>query len=157
MVICFLDGRSKEQMNDTLLKVISNQKQRNTINPSIFVFNDVVVVYFIKILNINVEFDIKGYVIKNMILQDKNEGLFFEILMDEDNKVKNVYFEWMRKEDFSKEEISKYQQESQALAEQRVHKSLMSRQKQKIGRNELCPCGSGKKYKKCHGLISRSL
>ena len=21
----------------------------------------------------------------------------------------------------------------------------------KIGRNDLCPCGSGKKYKKCHG------
>jgi len=21
----------------------------------------------------------------------------------------------------------------------------------KIGRNELCPCGSGKKYKHCHG------
>ena len=24
----------------------------------------------------------------------------------------------------------------------------------KIGRNELCPCGSGKKYKKCHGPLS---
>ena len=24
---------------------------------------------------------------------------------------------------------------------------------QKIGRNEPCPCGSGKKYKKCHYLI----
>jgi len=23
---------------------------------------------------------------------------------------------------------------------------------QKVGRNELCPCGSGKKYKKCHGV-----
>jgi preprotein translocase subunit SecA len=22
---------------------------------------------------------------------------------------------------------------------------------QKVGRNEPCPCGSGKKYKKCHG------
>jgi preprotein translocase subunit SecA len=22
---------------------------------------------------------------------------------------------------------------------------------EKVGRNELCPCGSGKKYKKCHG------
>jgi uncharacterized protein YecA (UPF0149 family) len=22
---------------------------------------------------------------------------------------------------------------------------------EKIGRNDLCPCGSGKKYKKCHG------
>ena len=21
----------------------------------------------------------------------------------------------------------------------------------KVGRNETCPCGSGKKYKKCHG------
>ena len=24
----------------------------------------------------------------------------------------------------------------------------------KIGRNELCPCGSGKKYKQCHGALS---
>ncbi|MBP5678527.1 MAG: SEC-C domain-containing protein, partial [Bacilli bacterium] len=23
--------------------------------------------------------------------------------------------------------------------------------KQKIGRNDPCPCGSGKKYKQCHG------
>ena len=22
----------------------------------------------------------------------------------------------------------------------------------KIGRNDLCPCGSGKKFKKCHGV-----
>ena len=24
---------------------------------------------------------------------------------------------------------------------------------EKVGRNEPCPCGSGKKYKKCHGAI----
>ncbi|MBQ3408519.1 MAG: SEC-C domain-containing protein [Clostridia bacterium] len=23
--------------------------------------------------------------------------------------------------------------------------------KEKVGRNELCPCGSGQKYKQCHG------
>ena len=23
----------------------------------------------------------------------------------------------------------------------------------KVGRNDLCPCGSGKKYKKCHGQV----
>jgi preprotein translocase subunit SecA len=28
------------------------------------------------------------------------------------------------------------------------------RQGRKIGRNELCPCGSGKKYKHCHGKLS---
>jgi hypothetical protein len=26
----------------------------------------------------------------------------------------------------------------------------------KTGRNEACPCGSGKKFKRCHGLTSES-
>jgi preprotein translocase subunit SecA len=30
----------------------------------------------------------------------------------------------------------------------------MVRQSQKIGRNEPCPCGSGKKYKHCHGKLT---
>ena len=28
------------------------------------------------------------------------------------------------------------------------------RTEQKIGRNEPCPCGSGKKYKHCHGQVN---
>ena len=31
---------------------------------------------------------------------------------------------------------------------------MTKRRKKKIGRNEPCPCGSGVKYKKCHGRIS---
>ncbi|WP_373690902.1 SEC-C metal-binding domain-containing protein, partial [Endozoicomonas sp. SESOKO4] len=27
------------------------------------------------------------------------------------------------------------------------------RESRKVGRNEPCPCGSGKKYKQCHGKI----
>jgi preprotein translocase subunit SecA len=30
----------------------------------------------------------------------------------------------------------------------------MVREERKVGRNELCPCGSGKKYKHCHGKIA---
>jgi uncharacterized protein YecA (UPF0149 family) len=25
----------------------------------------------------------------------------------------------------------------------------------KVGRNDLCPCGSGKKFKKCHGVAAQ--
>ena len=32
--------------------------------------------------------------------------------------------------------------------------ATISRAEDKVGRNDLCPCGSGKKYKKCHGLNS---
>jgi preprotein translocase subunit SecA len=28
------------------------------------------------------------------------------------------------------------------------------REGRKVGRNEPCPCGSGKKYKQCHGKVS---
>ena len=28
------------------------------------------------------------------------------------------------------------------------------RDEPKVGRNDPCPCGSGKKYKKCHGLAA---
>ncbi|MEO7558012.1 MAG: SEC-C metal-binding domain-containing protein, partial [Gammaproteobacteria bacterium] len=28
------------------------------------------------------------------------------------------------------------------------------RDERKIGRNEMCPCGSGKKYKHCHGKLA---
>ena len=30
----------------------------------------------------------------------------------------------------------------------------VTRQQPKVGRNEPCPCGSGKKYKQCHGQLS---
>jgi len=29
---------------------------------------------------------------------------------------------------------------------------VLTKKEDKVGRNDLCPCGSGKKYKKCHGL-----
>ena len=28
------------------------------------------------------------------------------------------------------------------------------RQQEKVGRNQPCPCGSGKKYKQCHGRLA---
>jgi preprotein translocase subunit SecA len=38
--------------------------------------------------------------------------------------------------------------------EQRGEKQQPVRVEQKVGRNDPCPCGSGKKYKKCHGAVS---
>jgi hypothetical protein len=31
----------------------------------------------------------------------------------------------------------------------KIHKGVFKENKKKVGRNELCPCGSGKKYKNC--------
>ncbi len=39
-------------------------------------------------------------------------------------------------------------------AEQNAIPETFVRQERKVGRNEPCPCGSGKKYKQCHGKVS---
>jgi preprotein translocase subunit SecA len=45
------------------------------------------------------------------------------------------------------------QAEGPAEDEQQAH-TPYTRQGRKVGRNEPCPCGSGKKYKHCHGMLS---
>ena len=37
---------------------------------------------------------------------------------------------------------------TQATAQRQFDRATQGR---KVGRNEKCPCGNGKKYKKCHG------
>ena len=45
------------------------------------------------------------------------------------------------------------QQENDNIAEKKIEDNLKSIAKSKIGRNEPCPCKSGKKYKHCHGSM----
>ncbi len=44
--------------------------------------------------------------------------------------------------------------ETDSGGEQAEEHKPFTRQGRKIGRNEPCPCGSGKKYKQCHGRLS---
>ena len=57
------------------------------------------------------------------------------------------------------ERLRRWQDELEAREQQAEFASkLMSRHSTdhaKIGRNERCPCGSGLKYKRCHGLAGR--
>jgi preprotein translocase subunit SecA len=40
-----------------------------------------------------------------------------------------------------------------AVAEQKPGVAPFVRAGEKVGRNDPCPCGSGRKYKQCHGKI----
>ncbi|MDQ7048578.1 MAG: preprotein translocase subunit SecA [Enterobacterales bacterium] len=47
-----------------------------------------------------------------------------------------------------------HEQESAMPQKQQEAQTPYTRDGQKVGRNEPCPCGSGKKYKQCHGRLS---
>ena len=62
----------------------------------------------------------------------------------------------VQKTDFSKARTSRDDEARrraamQAGAEERQKVETVKRQGQKVGRNDPCPCGSGKKFKQCHG------
>ena len=46
------------------------------------------------------------------------------------------------------------QQEMRFVGGGAVEKPKQVIRREKIGRNDPCPCGSGKKYKKCHGACA---
>ena len=101
--------------------------------------------------DIQPDFILKDYAIQNMFIQETEEALLLNISVDENDKIVDVSFEWIKKSKLSEEKIQKYKEEAKKTIEFRFLNQMRNRDKKKIGRNEKCPCGSGKKYKKCHG------
>ena len=74
---------------------------------------------------------------------------------EEEARLRREAEEMAQRMQFKHEEVSALQQPEEP--EQGEHVAEIApmpvRTEPKIGRNELCPCGSGKKYKHCHGQV----
>ncbi|MCQ4233604.1 preprotein translocase subunit SecA [Pseudomonas stutzeri] len=75
---------------------------------------------------------------------------------EEEARLRREAEEMAQRMQFKHEEVSALQQQPEE-PEQGEHVAEIApmpvRTEPKIGRNELCPCGSGKKYKHCHGQV----
>ena len=74
-----------------------------------------------------------------IIIRGKNESRWLKILLKEIKKQTIRNYEIIFCDNNSDDNSKKQSQEPRRIITK------------KIGRNELCPCGSGKKYKQCHG------
>ena len=120
---------------------------------------------------------LRGYAQQNPKQEYKREAFHMFTRMLEDVKrgvIQTLYAIQIK----SKEDIKEIEEERRRLAEQEqnkmrfVHastnavptndlpspdaegKTTYVRETPKVGRNDLCPCGSGKKFKQCHGKLS---
>ena len=104
----------------------------------------------------------EGISLRNLAQRDplveyKNEGfkLFDDMLRSVDENTVNRFFKVrvIRKEDQLRVPVKTEKQEVKSLTDNRpgkVDKQItVKRSSNKVGRNDPCPCGSGKKYKKC--------
>ncbi len=76
-----------------------------------------------------------------------------EIREEETASAKNVWSQQeASKEQFGEYDSNRQQQDAAVSRDQNAKPAKpFVRQDEKVGRNDACPCGSGKKYKKCHG------
>jgi len=106
---------------------------------------------------------LRGYGQRNPLLEYKKEGFeMFGMMMDLwDERAVSRIFQPMMHDTLTEgtiarlEERRKAQEARQKLIAQgaggaAVKQTTVRREHRKVGRNDPCPCGSGKKYKKCH-------
>jgi preprotein translocase subunit SecA len=102
---------------------------------------------------------LRGYGQRDPLVEYKRESFdIFESLMDriEDETLRFLFL--MKTPEEQEEMIRQYQRrkrreqaEMQMVGGGAAEKPQQVIRREKIGRNDPCPCGSGKKYKKCHG------
>jgi preprotein translocase subunit SecA len=81
-------------------------------------------------------------------------GLPIEENNNERPKLQKAQFTQEPVQQRPKEKLVESRSEEEAQEQQEIQKPKQQpiRVEQKIGRNDPCPCGSGKKYKSCHGV-----
>ncbi len=98
---------------------------------------------------------LRGYGQKDPVREYQKEGydLFMDMIqrIKEDTVRKLCLVQIQREEEV--EEMREQQRQDYIMnrGEDTPATSTVRRKTQKVGRNDLCPCGSGKKYKKCCG------
>ena len=92
---------------------------------------------------------LRSYAQEDPLRAYTNEGFeMFESMLNNIDKQAMIYL--MRAEirqNIERKEVVK----GEAVTDQNKVKKAAPKRVQKIGRNDLCPCGSGKKYKQCCG------
>ncbi len=98
---------------------------------------------------------LRGYAQKDPLVEYKKEGFALFQMMDEQVKT-DVICKLFRVQVTREEQVEEMQPKSQPMqflhgSEEEQTAAPVKRDDDKVGRNDPCPCGSGKKYKKCHG------
>jgi preprotein translocase subunit SecA len=102
---------------------------------------------------------LRGYAQKNPLNEYKREG--FDLFRQMNFRMKEEICEFLFKAQINREAVesleSHQDKEERKVMEHRGEgaedqkAAPVKRDENEVGRNDPCPCGSGKKYKKCHG------
>jgi uncharacterized protein YecA (UPF0149 family) len=83
-----------------------------------------------------------------MLANNETNRRLVELEYSDEGKLVGAHLHHVTLANIGVARLERLKAESHSLQRRRVENA---RAQGKIGRNDQCPCGSGKKYKRCHG------
>ncbi len=147
-----LDTDSKKQFNDMINKAIEQQKLQEKIVAFLMNGEVSILTYCHTDRTIeDSEVDYRKNTFANMKCASIKHIVELHLYYDEDIKLNEMKFEFLEIDDIPSEMEKQVEEIAIIKKDMRIKKFIEQNKINKIGRNNLCPCGSGKKYKRCCG------
>jgi len=147
-----MSGENRRSFSAGIEEAIRRQKVKERLIPFSF-FGETKITVFCCIEGIAVPPDEwkRDYVLAFLLRSNDKERLSLSLFLDVDAKLIKLEYEFLSATDMPSNRMQEIKALSAKQANDYVRAYLNETGKKKIGRNEVCPCGSGKKYKKCCG------
>lgn len=141
----------REEFNKSIITMIQRQQKSSNLMP-ITLINDInLTVFYIPHQIGQRNNGYRDYALSTLYANKEECRTYLLLEHDMAGQIVNIDWEFLTLSDIPIERESEIQQLSVKYQETRFRTSLKHRSNKKIGSNDNCPCGSRKKYKKCHG------
>ncbi len=143
------DGNQRIDFAQKIDYCLKKQRNTNTILP--FYTDDFTLICIQKGINYNNINEIDKLRYSNLYIMNSDSSIGIDAYYDFNDKLYDINFREYKKTDLNQSQLNEIYKYVEYQKERRANNYLISNNIKKIGRNELCPCGSGKKYKRCCG------
>ena len=148
-VILGMNEKTRSEVNEKLEEVLRLQSEKMRMFPTTVLLGQTCLTFFckqMKIMCLN-RGDMLEQAVKSLLCTNGEESLVIIVEYDDNLNANSVDFEYINKHEIPKERLELFYRDTELLKKQRWEK--WKQLKRSVGRNERCPCGSGKKYKYC--------
>ena len=141
----------RHKFNSSIPKALLRQSQKKRIIPlSISGTTNITIFCLIPGISQPTRSWMRDYTLQRILINNENIRMKLIVEFDNENRPINMDYSFLSMKDISEQNRPILEQKIQDRKIQAVQETITKQRK--IGRNQLCPCGSGKKYKKCCGI-----
>ena len=145
-----MSGQARGAFNSMITEVLAKQEERRKIIPvSLFGGRTLTVFCLSRGIELPARNWMQEHALKRMLIAEEKLWLSLILTFNTGHELSGVDFEHLCEKDIPVDRRVWLEREAKAMRGLEVEKAVVERGR--IGRNELCPCGSGKKYKRCCG------